>query len=87
MKSYLLTYKIIRPAAPPLFAPGEGKHMKTQDKLYIGALAALFYVVGVVGGMSSFAVPVTGGLIRCAAALVIAAVLVSAGLKMERAKH
>ena len=61
--------------------------MKTQDKLYIGALAALFYVVGVVGGMSSFAVPVTGGLIRCAAALVIAAVLVSAGLKMERAKQ
>lgn len=61
--------------------------MKTQDKLYIGALTALFYAVGVVGGMSSFAVPVTGGLARCAAALVIAAVLVSAGLKMERAKH
>lgn len=61
--------------------------MKTQDKLYIGALTALFYVVGVVGGMSNFDVPVTGGLIRCAAALVIAAVLVSAGLKTERAKH
>lgn len=76
-------------SAPPIIAPEieERGFMKTHDKLYLGALAALVYVIGVIGGMESSALTLAGGLIRCGLAIAVAAALVSVGLKLERARH
>lgn len=61
--------------------------MKIYDRLYALAAIGIFYIIGVVGGMSEFNMPIGAGLVRCAVTLYIVYVLVSTGLKFERAKH
>lgn len=61
--------------------------MKTSDKLYIGALIGIMYIIGVVGGMSNCYVSLASGLVRCAIAVAVTASLTALGAKFERAKH
>lgn len=61
--------------------------MKIYDKLYAIAAAGIFYIIGVIGGMSEFNMSIGAGVIRCVFALCLVYILVSTGLKFERAKH